>query len=70
MHFQSPLAALEPEIYVVVEQFGTENISLVSGHLVTEALTVNTEINSRKSFECSLENPANRKTPDRIKTSK
>ena len=33
MHFHSALAILEPQIYVVVEQFGAENISLLSGRL-------------------------------------
>ena len=32
--FRSALAILEPQIYVVVEQFGAENISLLSGRLV------------------------------------
>ena len=30
----SAMAILEPQIYVVVEQFGAENISLLSGRLV------------------------------------
>ena len=32
--FQSALAILEPQIYIVVEQFEAENISLLSGRLV------------------------------------
>ena len=32
--FHSALAILEPQIYIVVEQFGAENISQLSGHLV------------------------------------
>ena len=32
--FFSALATLEPQIYVVVEQFEAENISLLSGRLV------------------------------------
>ena len=32
--FHSALAILEPQIYVVVEQFRAENISLLSGRLV------------------------------------
>ena len=32
MHYE--LAILEPQIYIVVEQFGAENISLLSGRLV------------------------------------
>ena len=31
----SALAILEHQIYIVVEQFGAENISLLSGRLVT-----------------------------------
>ena len=34
LRFYSALAILEPQIYVVVEQFGAENISLLSGRLV------------------------------------
>ena len=34
LHFDNLLAILEPPIYVVVEQLGTENISLLSGRLV------------------------------------
>ena len=34
VRFYSALAVLEPQIYVVVEQFGAENISLLSGRLV------------------------------------
>ena len=30
----SALAILEPQFYIVVEQFGAENISLLSGRLV------------------------------------
>ena len=33
--FHSALVALESRIYVVVEQFGAENISLVSRRLVS-----------------------------------
>ena len=33
LRFYSALAILEPQIYVVVEQFGAENISLLSGRL-------------------------------------
>ena len=32
--FHSALAILEPQIYIVVKQFGAENISLLSGRLV------------------------------------
>ena len=32
--FHSALAILEPQIYIVVEQFEAENISLLSGRLV------------------------------------
>ena len=34
LHFQSALAILELQIYVVVEQFVAENIPLLSGRLV------------------------------------
>ena len=34
--FHSALAILEPQIYIVVEQFGAENISLLSGSLVSQ----------------------------------
>ena len=34
LRFYSALAILEPQNYVVVEQFGEENISLLSGRLV------------------------------------
>ena len=34
LRFYSALAILEPQIYVVVDQIGAENISLLSGHLV------------------------------------
>ena len=34
LHFDNVLAIFEPPIYVVVEQLGTENISLLSGRLV------------------------------------
>ena len=34
--FHSSLAILEPQIYIVVEQFGAENISLLSGRLVLQ----------------------------------
>ena len=34
LHFHSAFAILEPQINVVVEQFGAENISLLSGRLV------------------------------------
>ena len=33
LRFYSALAILEPQIYVVVEQFGAENIWLLSGRL-------------------------------------
>ena len=33
LNFRNALATLEPKIYVVVENFGAENISLVSGRL-------------------------------------
>ena len=33
-HFYRALAILEPQIYVVSEQFEAENISLLSGRLV------------------------------------
>ena len=32
--FHSALAIFEPQIYIVVEQFGAEDISLLSGRLV------------------------------------
>ena len=32
--FHSALAILEPQVYIVVEQFGAEFISLLSGRLV------------------------------------
>ena len=32
--FHSALAILEPQIYIVVEQFGAENTSQISGRLV------------------------------------
>ena len=35
LRFYIALAILEPQVYVVVEQFGAENISLLSGRLVT-----------------------------------
>ena len=34
LHFYSALSIFKPQIYVVVEQFGAENISLLSGRLV------------------------------------
>ena len=34
LRFYSALAILEPQIYLVVEQFGAENFSLLSGRLV------------------------------------
>ena len=34
LRFYSALAVLEPRIYLLVEQFGAENISLLSGRLV------------------------------------
>ena len=34
LRFYSALVILEPQIYVVVEQFGAENIPLLSGRLV------------------------------------
>ena len=34
MRFYSAWAILEPQIYVVVEQFGAEIISLLNGRLV------------------------------------
>ena len=34
LRFHIALAILEPQIYVVVEQFGAESISLLSGRLV------------------------------------
>ena len=34
LRFYGALAILEPQIYVVVKQFGAENISLLSGRLV------------------------------------
>ena len=34
--FHSALAILEPQIYIVVEQFGAENTSLLSGRLVLQ----------------------------------
>ena len=38
LRFYSALAILEPQVYSVVEQFGAENISLLSGRLVFELL--------------------------------
>ena len=38
--FYSALAILEPQIYVVVEQFEAENISLLSGRLVSSVRTL------------------------------
>ena len=32
--FHNALPILEPQIYIVLEQFGAENISLLSGRLV------------------------------------
>ena len=34
--FHSSLAILEPQIYIVLEQFGAENISLLSSRLVLQ----------------------------------
>ena len=34
------LAVIVPQIYVVVEQFGVENISLLIGHLVFQTLSL------------------------------
>ena len=34
VRFHSALAILEPQIFVVVAQFGPENISLLSGRLI------------------------------------
>ena len=34
LRFSSALGILQPQIYVVVEQFGAENLSLLSGRLV------------------------------------
>ena len=36
LRFHSALAIFEPRIYLVVEQFGAEKISLFSGRLVLE----------------------------------
>ena len=36
LRFYNALAIFEPQIYVVVEQFGAESISLLSGCLVTK----------------------------------
>ena len=44
----SALAILEPQIYMVVEQFGAENISLLSGRLVVKA----TKFEVETSFLC------------------
>ena len=43
------LAVFEPQIYVVVEQFGAENISLLSGRLVFQTLSLR-----RKLPECRI----------------
>ena len=40
LRFYSALAILEPQNYVVVEQFGAENISLLTGRLVYESVFV------------------------------
>ena len=40
LRFYSALAVLEPQIYVVVEQLGAENISLLSGRLEKNARNV------------------------------
>ena len=37
LRLYSALAILEPQIYLVVEQFGTENTSLLSGRLVSKS---------------------------------
>ena len=39
MHLHSALAILEPQIYVGVEQFGAEKISLLSERLVEDSLS-------------------------------
>ena len=39
MRFYSALVILEPQIYVVLEQFGAEIISLLSGRLVLILIT-------------------------------
>ena len=41
LRFHSALATLEPQIYVVVKQFGAENISLLSGRLVKGSFQTN-----------------------------
>ena len=37
LRFYSRLAILQPQIYVVVEKFGAEKISLLSGRLVIQS---------------------------------
>ena len=39
-HFYRALAILEPQNYVVLEQFGAENISLLSGRLVNQTMHI------------------------------
>ena len=39
--FHSALAFIEPQVYIVVEQFGVENISLLSGRLVLFFVQIN-----------------------------
>ena len=38
LRFYSAMAILERQVYLVVEQFGAENISLLSGRLVFNSL--------------------------------
>ena len=40
LRFYSALAIVESQIYSVVEKFGAENISLLSGHLVKVEIRV------------------------------
>ena len=51
----SALAFLEPQIYIVEEHFGAENISLLSGRLVSEifqntGVFTNCRINEKHEF--------------------
>ena len=43
LRFFSVLAILELQIYVVVEQFGAEHISLLSGRLVSKTIQLETK---------------------------
>ena len=48
--FHSALAILEPQVYIVVEQFGAENISLLSGRLVRKLHSMNNLGWQKKNF--------------------